>query len=131
MGEPRTHTAASERYVGRPVRVEDGSASAELATDDEMAVDESGLVHGGFAFGLADYAAMLAVNEPTVVLTGADVSFPAPVTAGQRLVADASVERRDGRRASVTSAVETADGTTVLEGTFDCYVPERHVLDGG
>jgi uncharacterized protein (TIGR00369 family) len=129
MGQPRTHTAASEQYVGRPVRVEDGAATAELETDEEMAVDETGLVHGGFAFSLADYAAMLAVNEPTVVLTDADVSFPAPVVAGERLLATATVEERDGRRATVTCSVTKVDETAVLEGTFDCYVPEAHVLD--
>lgn len=32
-----------------------------------MAADEYRLVHGGFIFGLADYAVMLAINEPTVV----------------------------------------------------------------
>jgi acyl-coenzyme A thioesterase PaaI-like protein len=44
-----------------------------------MAADQRGLVHGGFTFGLADYAAMVAVNDPNVVLGAAEVRFLAPV----------------------------------------------------
>ena len=41
-------------------------AVAALTTDPEMAADDRGLVHGSFTFGLADYAAMLAVNDPSL-----------------------------------------------------------------
>jgi acyl-coenzyme A thioesterase PaaI-like protein len=48
----------------------------------KMAVNEKGLVHGGFILGLADHAAMLAVNHPDVVLGGAECNFLAPVKGG-------------------------------------------------
>ncbi len=66
-----------------------------------MAADERGLVHGGFVFGLADYAAMLAVNHPNVVLASAEVRFLKPVVVGERLVAEAWVEETDGRKSRV------------------------------
>lgn len=64
----RTHKLASKKLIGNPVKIEAGRAEVELPTIKEMAIDEYDLVHGGFTFGLADYAAMLAVSEPTVVL---------------------------------------------------------------
>lgn len=92
-----------------------------------MAADEAGLVHGGFVFGLADYAAMLAVNHPHVVLAGAAVRLHKPVAVGERLVAEARVEEGAGRKAKV--AVEVLrDGEVVLSGTFDCVTLDRHVL---
>lgn len=124
----RTHEAVSDRYVGRPVAIEDGRATVELETSDEMRVDDSGLVHGGFVFGLVDYAAMLAVNEPTVVLAGADVRFPAPTTVGETVRADATVEE-DGTRPTVTCTA-FVDDRVVCEGTFDCVVLDGHVVDG-
>ncbi|RMD86986.1 MAG: thioesterase, partial [Alphaproteobacteria bacterium] len=58
MPNPCTHLAISPRLVGVPVSIEDGMATARLVTTAEMAADEVGLVHGGFVFGLADYAGM-------------------------------------------------------------------------
>ncbi|WP_010478312.1 PaaI family thioesterase [Thermococcus zilligii] len=127
--EQRTHRLTSERLVGKPLKIEPGRAEVELVTTGEMAVDEYGLVHGGFTFGLADYAAMLAVNEPTVVLGKAEVRFLKPVKAGERLKAEAKVEEDLGRKKIVRAEVFDGKGEKVLEGTFHCYVLERHVLE--
>jgi acyl-coenzyme A thioesterase PaaI-like protein len=68
-----------------------------------MAADDRGLVHGGFVFGLADHAAMLAVNDPFVVLGSAEVRFLRPVVVGERLVAEARVGEVAGRKSRVRS----------------------------
>ncbi|AFK22716.1 PaaI family thioesterase [Pyrococcus sp. ST04] len=126
--EQRTHKLTSERLVGKPVRIEPGYAEVELITTEEMKVDEFGLVHGGFTFGLADYAAMLAVNEPTVVLGKAEVRFTKPVRVGDKLLAKAKVSEDLGRKKIVDVKVYRGD-EVVLEGTFHCYVLEKHVLE--
>ncbi len=95
--EIRTHKLASERLLGKPVKVGPPEAEVILETTEEMAVDEYGLVHGGFTFGLADYAAMLAVNEPTVVLGKAEVRFLKPVkVGGERLLARTRILENSG-----------------------------------
>jgi acyl-coenzyme A thioesterase PaaI-like protein len=58
-----------------------------------MVVDAHGLVHGGFVFGLADYAAMLAVNDPNVVLGAAEARFLKPVRRGDQNARFASRRR--------------------------------------
>ncbi|WP_457742323.1 hotdog domain-containing protein [Thermococcus sp.] len=126
--EQRTHRLTSERLVGRPLRIEPGETEVELLTTEEMVVDEKGLVHGGFTFGLADYSAMLAVNEPTVVLGKAEVRFLKPVKVGDRLVAKAKVVEDLGKKKIVKAEV-FREGEKVFEGTFHCYVLEKHVLD--
>ena len=114
----KTHRKASPRLVGRVVSLVEGvEAVAELETGDEMAVDEHGLVHGGFTFGLADYAAMTAVNHPNVVLGGADCRFVAPVKAGETMVAKASVKCGEGRRRDVEVEVSVGE-KKVFEGIF-------------
>jgi len=99
-----------------------------LLTTPEMAADEAGLVHGGFVFGLADHAAMLAVNLPTVVLGSAEVRFHRPVAVGERLTAEARLEETAGRKRLVAVEVLRA-GEAVFSGRFTCLVPERHVLE--
>ncbi|ASJ14681.1 PaaI family thioesterase [Thermococcus radiotolerans] len=127
--EQRTHRLTSERLVGKPVKIEKDYAEVLLETTKEMAVDEYGLVHGGFTFGLADYAAMLAVNEPTVVLGKAEVKFLKPVKTGERLLARARIEEDLGRKKIVKAEVFNERDETVFEGIFHCYVLEKHVLE--
>lgn len=124
----RTHLAIDRRLCGAPTKLADGSATVEMVATTEMAADEHGLVHGGFIFGLADYAAMLAVNEPNVVLANADSSFRAPVVVGEQLVAEATVTSHDGKRYGVHVDVHRGE-TLIFTGDFACAVPSTHVLE--
>jgi acyl-coenzyme A thioesterase PaaI-like protein len=128
---PRTHTAIDPRLCGTPVALEPGTARVELETVPEMAADERGLVHGGFVFGLADYAAMLAVNHPHVVLGSAQTRYLKPVVVGERLLAAASLLEEDGRKRRVAVEVRRGDrgGDVVMTGELLCFVPDRHVLE--
>lgn len=131
--EIRTHQQIDPALCGRPVEVASGRAEVTLEITPRMAVDEHGLAHGGFVFGAADHAAMLAVNDPYVVLARADVKFLAPVAVGDRVVARARVvPAGDGGRADRPEvAVEALVGErTVLSGVLRCAVLESHVLAG-
>ena len=127
--EQRTHLLTSKEFVGEPVKIEEGYAEVKLKTREGMRVDEYDLVHGGFTFGLADYAAMLAVNEPTVVLGKAEVKFTKPVKVGDELLAKAKIVEDQGRKKVVFVEVFNQKGEKVLEGDFYCYVLEKHVLE--
>ena len=126
--DQRTHGRIARHLCGEPLELGPGRARVTLQTTPEMAADERGLVHGGFTFGLADYAAMLAVNEPTVVLASAQTKFLGPVVVGDRVEAEASVGRTDGKKRWVTAVVRRA-GAPVFEGEFLAVVPDKHLLD--
>ena len=123
----KTHEIIDRELCGDPVEMEEGFCKIKLNTLDNMAVDETGLVHGGFIFGLADYAAMLAVNHPNVVLGAADVKFLKPVKAGETAYAEARVEPSEEKK-KIVNAVITIDGTEVFKGIFTCFVLDKHVL---
>ena len=125
--EPRTHLRADPRFCGTLVELGEGSARVALDAIDSMVVDAQGLVHGGFIFGLADYAAMLAVNDPNVVLGAAEARFLRPVRRGDHLIASAQRFDAQGRKHEVRVEA-TVNSETVFEGTFACFVLERHVL---
>ncbi len=128
----RTHLGLDRPHCGQPLAVEEGSAVVGFEALPEMAADERGLVHGGFVFGLADHAAMLAVNHPNVVLGSAEVRFLKPVAVGEKLEARATVEETDGLKSRVRVEVKRSGVApeAVMAGTFLCFVLERHVLDG-
>ncbi|MEM7139124.1 MAG: hotdog domain-containing protein [Myxococcota bacterium] len=123
-----THLGADPAWTGETIELGDGTAAAALETVEAMTVDDRGLVHGGFVFGLADYAAMLAVNDPNVVLGGAQCRFLKPVACGDRVVARAEVREAQGRKREVQVEAHV-DSTKVFEGTFACFVLSHHVLD--
>jgi acyl-coenzyme A thioesterase PaaI-like protein len=125
----RTHLAIDPTLVGTAQVVAEGRARAVLRTTPPMAADDRGLVHGGFVFGVADLAAMAAVNDPNVVLGAADVQLVAPVRVGDEVVAEAYVRETSGRKREVAVTV-TVGETTVLTASMLAFVLDRHVLDG-
>ena len=128
MDDLVTHLAIDHSLCGTPTFVEGGRAEVRLEATREMSADDRGLVHGGFVFGLADYAAMLAVNDPNVVLGSADVRFLAPVRVGEKLTAVALMAGRQGDRREIEVSVHRRE-KTVFAGVFTCHVPGSHVLD--
>lgn len=126
----KTHLLASRELVGTVVRVETGiCAETSLTTVDEMAVDEKGLIHGGFIFGLADLAAMAAVNDPFVVLATSSVKFLKPVVSGEQLIAHARITKTENRKRWVWCDVFNEKDIKVFEGEFFCVSLKMHVLE--
>jgi uncharacterized protein (TIGR00369 family) len=123
-----THKNTSAALCGTPVKIGEGYSLVSLVTTGEMGVDDFGLVHGGFVFGLADYAAMIAVNHPNVALGGANVRFLKPVRVGDTLMAEARMVKKEGRKQEVGVRV-ARDGENVFEGSFVCFSLEKHVLE--
>lgn len=130
-GEQRqlTHRLVDAGLAGEPVEIGADRATVRLTVSRPMAADERGLAHGGFVFGLADHAAMLAVNHPNVVLGRADAKFLVPVEVGDRLEARAGVRAREGAKTLVEVEVWRGD-TLVLTAEMTCFTPDEHVLAG-
>ena len=98
MLTPRTHLGISHALCGAPTELAEGRATTRFVATPEMAADDRGLVHGGFVFGLAAHAAMLAVNDPFVVLGSSEVRFVAPVRVGDEVIAHAEIARCSSAR---------------------------------
>lgn len=126
----KTHLAICAEWVGAIEAIETGtSARVSLITTPAMKANEKGLVHGGFTFGLADYAAMVAVNHPEVVLFFSSTKFLKPVFVGDRLTAEARIQAKEGRKQKVWCEVFNEQGQKVLEGEFLCLIPNSPVLE--
>ena len=123
-----THCHIDQSLCGRPLSVKSGHSQVELLTTPQMAADERGLVHGGFIFGAADYAAMIAVNHPHVVLGASDVKFLKPVRVGETVMVQAKVQEVKGKKYWVSVSV-TKNGEELFQGMFTCFVLDRHVLE--
>ena len=122
-----THKKIDQKLCGVPLFVAKNRSIIELTTTENMVADDSGLIHGGFIFGLADYAAMLAVNDPNVVLGSSEVKFLKPVVLNDLVLAEAHVEKEDGKKRIVNVVVKRGDDI-VFDGSFTCFVLPEHIL---
>ena len=117
----RTHQKISSDQVGEIILMERGYIELKLTTTSEMVADEIGLIHGGFIFSAADYAAMAAVNEPNVVLVGSDCQFLSPVKFHDEVNFIAKVRHKEGRKRNVHVEAFVLD-IKVFEGEFKTVV---------
>jgi len=123
----KTHERVNHDLNGEIIKLESGRVELKLETISEMVADEAGLIHGGFIFSAADYAAMVAVNEKNVVLVASDCQFLSPVKYGDIVNFIAKVRHKEGRKRNVNVTGHVLD-IKVFEGEFKTVVTERHVL---
>ncbi len=123
----QTHERINYDLCGEIMKLESGYVEVRLKTLSEMVVDEQGLIHGGFIFGAADYAAMAAVNERNVVLVGSECQFLSPVKCHDEVNFTAKVRHKEGRKRNVHVEGFVLD-IKVFEGEFKTVITERHVL---
>ena len=86
-----THLNINTSLCGRVIKLQENYAEVLLHTTQQMIADKQGLVHGGFIFGAADYAAMSAVNDPLVVLGSSNSKFIAPAKVGDVVLCKATI----------------------------------------
>ncbi|MCO4844932.1 MAG: thioesterase [Sulfurovum sp.] len=122
-----THLHINTSLCGKVTKLKKNYAEVLLYTTQQMVVDMQGLVHGGFIFGAADYAAMSAVNDPYVVLGASSTKFIAPVKVGDAVLCKASVVRTKGKKAEVELEAFVNE-KLVFEGNFTTFVLTAHVL---
>ncbi len=122
-----THERINQDLCGEVIKFEEGYVELRLTTTSEMIADDLGLIHGGFVFSSADYAAMLAVNEPNVVLVASDCQFLSPVKFHDEVHFVARVRHKEGRKRNVHVEAFVLD-IKVFEGEFKTVVTEKHIL---
>ena len=123
----QTHERVNQDLNGEITIMEAGYVEVRLVTTSEMIADDIGLIHGGFIFSAADYAAMLAVNERNVVLVASDCQFLSPVKFHDVVNVRAKVRHKEGRKRNVHVEAFVLD-IKVFEGEFKTVITEKHIL---
>jgi len=124
--ELNTHLKFNKKF-GQLIEIGEDTAKVRLETTEDMAVDEEGLVHGGFTFGAADFCAMATVNHPYVVLVRSQCEFMAPVKVGDVVEFESETIMKEKRKHEI-KVVGTMNEIKVFEGIFGCVILDKHVL---
>lgn len=123
----KTHSKIKSTLVGNLVELAKNTSKVVLQTTNEMSVDEFGLVHSGFIFGSAEYAAVAAVNEANVVVIGCRSKFFAPAKVGDLISFEAKGRFEDARKREI-KVIGMINEIKVFEGIFQAVLLERHIL---
>jgi acyl-coenzyme A thioesterase PaaI-like protein len=124
--ELKTHLKFNKKF-GQLIEIGEDSAKVRLEATEEMAVDEEGLIHGGFTFGAADFCAMATVNDPFVVLVRSQCEFMAPVKIGNIVEFVSETILKEKRKYEV-KVIGYLNEIKVFEGLFSCVKLDKHVL---
>lgn len=122
-----THKRIKNTLSGNVIELEKGYAKVNLQTTPEMTIDELGLIHSGFIFSAADFAAAAAVNESNLVIIGSRTSFLAPAKINDLIEFEAKAKFEDSRKREITVTGKIKD-IKIFEGTFHAVVLEKHIF---
>ncbi len=123
----QSHQYINQSLCGNLITLEKNYAKVALRTNTQMSVDEFELVHGGFVFAAANFAAVAAVNHPFAVLSGARTSFLAPVKVGDEIIFEAKSKYNDARKREIF-VVGFVNEIKIFEGSFDTVIMDKHIL---
>jgi len=123
-----THLNINTSLCGKVTKLQENYAEVLLHTTQQMTTDKQDLIHGGFIFGAADYAAMSAVNDPHVVLGASSSKFLAPVKVGDAVLCKATVVSEKGKKREIKVQAFVSE-KLIFEGDFTTFVLENHVLN--
>ena len=122
-----THKKINPNLCGKLIEQDKNYAKVKFEATEEMAVDDEGLIHGGFTFGAADFCAMATINKPTVVLVSSKSKFLAPVKVGDIVMFESEIIFDDDKKQEVVVKGKIND-IKVYEGIFGTVVLKKHVL---
>ena len=125
--ELKTHQRIRNNLSGSLIKLEKGQATVNLHTTNEMIIDDMGLIHSGFVFSAADFAAAAAVNEENLVIIGARTSFLAPTKVNDLIQFQAKAKFEDSRKREI-HVVGKVNDIKVFEGTFHAVVLDKHIF---
>lgn len=122
-----THAKIKTSLAGNLTELKKGFAKVVLQTTNEMIVDDFGLIHSGFIFGSAEYAAVACINEENVVVIGCRSKFFAPAKMGDIIEFEAKGRFEEARKREI-KVIGQINEIKVFEGVFQAVLLETHIL---
>ncbi len=123
----KTHKRVNSTFCGSITALEENYSKVSLLTINEMVVDELGLVHSGFIFSSASYAAAIAINSENSVIIGCKTNFLAPAKVGDHIEFEARVKFEDLRKREV-NVIGKINDIKIFQGIFQVVVLEKHIF---
>ena len=125
--ELKSHKKLRTSISGKIIFLEKGHSKTTLQTTKEMVVDDLGLIHSGFIFSGAEYAALVSINQENLVAIGSKCKFLAPAKEGDTIEFEAVAKFEDSRKREVKVTGHIND-IKIFDGIFQIVILEQHIL---
>lgn len=125
--ELQTCTSLKGELVGSIVKMTYEEVITKFVPTKQMISDESNLIHSGFIFNAANYAAMCLVNQPHAITIGAEVEFLAPVEFEQEMMFLATIKQSNAKKFEI-SVKGTLLDIKIFEATFHIAVFDKQLF---
>ncbi|ARQ97502.1 acyl-CoA thioesterase [Campylobacter lanienae NCTC 13004] len=112
---------------GGIINMKPNYAKTALMTSNEMVFDDEKLIHGGFIFGAAEWAAHVAINTQYSVTISAKVNLYAPAKVGDLVEFEAHAYFEESKKREI-KVIGTIKDIKVFEGTYQVVVLEEHIF---
>lgn len=127
INDLKTSSLINQNIVGFLEEIEEDGALVRLNCTEEMVADQKGLIHSGFLFSSASYAALTAVNEKNAVIAVSKANFLSPLKLGDVVDFRARAFQNTGRK-RVVEVIGTLRQNKVFEAEFSIVILDRHIL---
>ncbi len=123
----RTHNRINGELCGRIVELKPGYSKVSLKTTTEMIADDKELIHSGFLFCAASFAAVACVNDPYAFLLSSEITFLSPAKNKDMIIFEAYEKYQNGRKREI-EVKGFLDEIKILKGSFTILIFEEHIL---
>lgn len=120
-------TALKSELVGSILKMTYEEVITKFVPTKQMISDESNLIHSGFIFNAANYAAMCLVNQPHAITIGAEVEFLAPVEFEQEMMFLATIKQSNAKKFEI-SVKGTLLDIKIFESVFHIAVFDKQLF---
>lgn len=125
--ELQTCNALKSDICGSIIKITHEEVLTKFIPTKQMISDESNLIHSGFIFNAANYAAMCLVNQPYAITIGAEVEFLAPVEFEQEMMFLATIKQSNNKKFEVLVKGTLLD-IKIFEATFHIAIFEKQLF---
>lgn len=120
-------TGMSSNVVGELIELYKNKAIVRFTPTERMIMDDSKMIHTGFVFNAASFAAMAAINKKYSVLIAADVKFLAPIELGHEVTFKADAIQGDTKKCEVKVEGYLLD-IKILDSIFHIAVFDKKIF---
>lgn len=120
-------TALKSELCGSILKMTYEEVITKFVPTKQMISDESNLIHSGFIFNAANYAAMCLVNQPHAITIGAEVEFLAPVEFEQEMMFLATIKQSNAKKFEI-SVKGTLLDIKIFEAVFHIAVFDKQLF---
>ncbi|MDO7252434.1 PaaI family thioesterase [Helicobacter cappadocius] len=133
--EQNATNAAQERIVcnkidtslcGELTSLSKNSAQSVFIPKESMISDEN-MIHNGFVFNAASYAALCAINRKNSIIIGSEVKFFAPIELGHEIIFQANAIQSESKKTEVKVEGFLLD-IKIFDGTFYVVIFDKKLF---